>query len=40
MIDDYSEVGELISKMEEALPIPMYPAKAFVHSMRDKGMKV
>ena len=40
MIDDYSEVVELISKMEAALPIPVYPTKAFVHLMREQGVKV
>ena len=40
MIDDYSEVVDFISKMEKALPIPLYPPKAFVHSMREKGMKI
>ncbi len=40
MIDNYSEVVDLISKMEEALPIPMYPTKAFAHLMREQGVKV
>ena len=40
MIDNKVEVVELISKMKEALPIPMYPTKAFAHLMREQGVKV
>ena len=40
MIDNITEVEELINKMKEILPIPANPTKAFIHLMRDQGVKV
>jgi hypothetical protein len=40
MIDDFTEVKELIGKMQATLPIPVYPSKAFIHIMREQGVKV
>lgn len=40
MIDDYAEAMELVEKMKAQLPIPARPTKAFIHAMRQNGVKV
>ncbi len=37
MIDNHSEVTELIEKMKEVLPIDAYPTKKLCHSMQNKN---
>jgi hypothetical protein len=40
MIDDYAKANELIQKMKTHLPIPARPTKAFIHSMRQNGIRI
>lgn len=40
MIDDYTQAMELVEKMKAHLPITARPTKAFIHAMRQKGVKV
>ncbi len=40
MIDDYKQAMELMDMMNEHIPIPARVTKAFVFSMRDKGIKI
>ncbi len=40
MIDDYKQAMELMDMMNEHIPIPARATKAFVFSMRDKGIKI
>ncbi len=40
MIDDYAKAMELMRKMEAQLPIPARPTGAFVHAMRERGVKI
>ena len=40
MIDDGAKVTELMAKMEAELPIPVFPKKPLVQTLRDKGSKI
>ena len=40
MIDDYAKAMELVEKMETQLPIPVFPKKTLVYTLRDKGTKI
>ena len=40
MIDDRAKVTELMEKMEAQLPIPVFPKKPLVQTLRDKGKKI
>jgi len=39
MIDDYSKVNELMTEMQEHLPIPAYPTSQLVRLLRSQGLK-
>ena len=40
MIDDYTKAMELVEKMEAQLPIPVFPKKPLIHTLREKGTKI
>ena len=40
MIDDYAKAMELMEKMKGRLPIPVFPKKPLVHTLRDKGTRI
>jgi hypothetical protein len=40
MIDDYAKAMEMMEKMKARLPIPVFPKKPLVHTLRDKGSKI
>ena len=40
MIDNYAAAMELMEKMKARLPIPVFPKKPLVHTLRDKRCKV
>ena len=40
MIDDYAKAMELVKKMESQLPIPVFPKKPLIHTLRDKGCRI
>ncbi len=40
MIDDYAKAMELMENMKARLPIPVFPKKPLVHTLRDKGTKI
>jgi hypothetical protein len=40
MIDDYQETMELLAKMRNHLPIPAYPSKQLVLSLREQKLKI
>ena len=40
MIDNYATAMELMEKMKARLPIPVFPKKPLVHTLRDKRCKV
>jgi len=40
MIDDYTKAMELVEKMEAQLPIPIFPKKPLIQTLREKGSKI
>jgi hypothetical protein len=40
MIDDYQEAMELMNKMKNCLPIPVYPSKKFVSLLEQRNIKL
>ena len=40
VIDDPTTVATLIDRMQAALPIPAYPTKELVHTLREHGAKL
>ena len=40
MIDDYAKAMELLKKMEAQLPIPVFPKRPLIHTLREKGTKI
>jgi hypothetical protein len=40
MIDDFAKTMELLEKIKTQLPIPAYAGKPFIHTMRERGIKI
>lgn len=40
MIDNYAKAMELMEKLKARLPIPVFPRKPLIHTLRDKGCKI